>query len=122
MEWVITFLAEQKVVLSETQGVADEAGSLKMALDIFKTMQEHGALLCLVDHRSVHAVSSNITQVYYRPRALRRAGIPPNVKIAEVVLPAHEKHFAFFETVCFNNGLNLRTFKDRESALQWLTR
>jgi hypothetical protein len=102
-------------------GVANETSSLEMAKSILKTMLEHDALLCLIDHSAISSVSGKVANIYYRPQELRRIGVPSTIRIAEVVLPAHEEHFGFFETVCRNNGFNFRIFNDRESAVQWLT-
>jgi hypothetical protein len=121
MEWTISFLPDQQIVVIQTRGVADGASSLKMARNILKTMQEHKALLCLIDHSALSAVSGNTVNIYYRPQELREVGVPANIKIAEVVLPAYEAHFGFLETVCRNNGFNFRIFNEREAAMQWLT-
>jgi hypothetical protein len=121
MEWTISFQPVQQIVVIQTQGVADETSSLKMAKSILRTMQEHSALRCLIDHSALGAVSGKVFKIYYRPQELRKVGVPANIKIAEVVLPVHEEHFGFLETVCRNNGFNFRIFTDRESAIQWLT-
>ena len=121
MDWTTSYLPEQRIVIIETQGIADDAGSVEMAKSILKTMQEHSALLCLIDHSAIKAVLGGTVPIYYRPRELREAGIPSNIRIAEVVHPIHKSHFSFFETVCQNFCINLRVFNDRESAIRWLT-
>jgi hypothetical protein len=120
MEWTMSFLSEQHILVMETQGVADEAGSLEMTKVIPKAMMEHRTKRCLIDHSAIGSFSGQVVNIYYRPQELRGAGIPPGIKIAEVVLPAHRKHFDFLETVCRNQGFDFRIFNDRESAFQWL--
>jgi hypothetical protein len=121
MEWIISFLPEQQIVTIQTRGVADETSSLEMAKNILKTMQAHNARLCLIDHSALSAVSGKVVKIYNRPQELRGVGVPSNIKIAEVVLPAHEEHFGFLETVCRNKGFDFRIFNERESAMHWLT-
>lgn len=121
MEWTTSFLPDQQIVVIQTQGVADDASSLEMAKSIIKTMREHNATLCLIDHSALRSVSGKVVETYYRPQELRGVGVPSNVRVAEVVLPAHKAHFDFLETVCRNNGLNFRIFNDQETAIHWLT-
>jgi len=122
MEWTISFLPDQQIVVIQTLGVADETSSAEMAKSIAKTMAQHKAMRCLIDHTAISSVSGNTIEIYYRPKGLSEIGIPAKVKIAEVVLPAHKEHFDFLETVCRNRGFDFCTFDDRESAIQWLTK
>jgi hypothetical protein len=121
MEWTISFLSDQQIAVIQTQGVADEVTSLEMAKSIAQTLEQYKAIRCLIDHSAISSVSGGAVEVYYRPQELREIGVPPRIKIAEVVLPAHQAHFGFLETVCRNRGFDFSLFKDRESAIQWLT-
>jgi hypothetical protein len=122
MEWKISFLSDQRIVVIETRGVADEASSFEMAKSIAKTMARHMTVKCLIDHSAITSTSGSISEIYYRPKRLLKIGIPFKVKIAEVVLPAHKEHFDFLETVWRNRGFDFRIFNDQESAIQWLTK
>jgi hypothetical protein len=121
MEWTISFLPDQQMVIIQTQGAADEIGSLEMARSITKTMAHYKALRCLIDHSALSSVSGSAIEIYDRPQALTEIGVPARIKIAEVVLPAHQEHFGFLETVCRNRGFYFRIFDDQQSAIQWLT-
>jgi len=122
MEWTISFLPDKRIAIIETRGVADEPGSIEMAKNISKTMAKYLTTRCLIDHSALSAVASSTIGIYHRPTGFINIGIPFRVKIAEVVLPAHKKHFAFLETVCRNRGFNFCIFDERESALQWLAK
>jgi hypothetical protein len=122
MEWKNSFLSDQQIVVIETSGVADETSSLEMAKSISQTMMQYQATRCLIDHSALTSVSGGSVEIYYRPQGLSKTGISSEVKIAEVVLPAHKEHFGFLEYVCRNNGFNFRVFEDRVSAIQWLTK
>jgi hypothetical protein len=120
MEWTMSFLPDQQTVVIQTQGVADETDSLEMARSIAKTMGQYQAMRCLIDHSAISSVSGTTVGIYDRPQSLREIGIPAKIKIAEVVLPDHQEHFSFLETVCRNRGFSFRIFDDRQSAIQWL--
>jgi hypothetical protein len=122
MEWTISFLPDQQIVIIQTRGIADETSSVEMAKSISKTMAQHRVMRCLIDHSAISSVSGRIVEIYYRPKRLIEIGILFKVKIAEVVLPAHKEHFNFLETVCRNRGFDFSIFDDRESAIQWLTK
>jgi len=120
MEWKVSFLSETQIVVIKTSGVADEASSLEMAKSIAKTMMQYKATRCLIDHSALISVSGGSTEIYYRPQGISKTGISSEIKIAEVVLPAHKEHFGFLEYVCRNNGFDFRVFDSREPAIQWL--
>ena len=122
MEWTISFLPDQQIVVIQTHGIADEVSSIGMAKTILEVMTQYKALRCLIDHSAISSVSGSTAEIYYRPNRFVGIGVPFNVKIAEVVLPAHREHFGFLETVCRNRGFNFCMFDDRESAIQWLTK
>jgi hypothetical protein len=121
MEWTISFLSDQQIVVIQTRGVADATTSLAMAQSVAKAMGQFKVMRCLIDHSALSSVSGNTVGIYDRPQALQAVGIPVKVKIAEVVLSAHKEHFDFLETVCRNRGFVFSIFDDRESAIQWLT-
>jgi|WetSurMetagenome_2_1015567.scaffolds.fasta_scaffold191995_1 hypothetical protein len=122
MEWTASFLSDQQIVVIQTHGVADEKSSLQMAKSIQTTMMQYKTKRCLIDHTAIDSFSGSSVDIYYRPQGLSGTGVPSDVKIAEVVRPAHREHFRFLETVCRNRGLDFRIFDDRESAIQWLTK
>ena len=121
MEWTTSFLPDQRIVVIQTRGAADDASSLEMAKSLAKTMAQYKATRCLVDHSAISSVSSSPVEMLYRPRKLVGIGTPSEIKIAEVVPPAHKEHFGSLETVCQRFGFMFRTFDDQESAIQWLT-
>jgi hypothetical protein len=120
MEWTISYEPDHQIVVIQTQGIADEAGSLDMAKSISKSMREYKATRCLIDHRGISSVTGNVIRLYNRPKILRGIGVPNNIKIAQVVLLDHRAHFGFLETVCRNNGFDFCVFNKREPAMEWL--
>jgi len=121
MEWKISYLADEQVVVIKTYGIADEASSLEMAQSISKTMMQYTATRCLIDHSALASVSGSSVDIYYRPQGLSKTGISSEVKIAELVNPVFKEHFGFLEYACRNNGFKFRVFESREPAIKWLT-
>jgi hypothetical protein len=121
MEWTISFLPETQIVVYKTQGVANGKSSFKMVENIAKTMTEYKAVRCLIDHTSLRSVSSRTEDIYSRPKEIREIGIPPELKIASIVLPSQREYFWFLKTVLRNRNIQYNLFNDRESAIQWLT-
>ena len=122
MEWKISFLSDEQVVVIKTFGIADDASSLEMAKSISQTMMQYNATRCLIDHSALISVTGSSVDIYYRPQGLNNTGITSKIKIAELVNPAHREHFGFLEYVCRNNGFDFRVFETREPAIQWLTK
>jgi hypothetical protein len=122
MEWNSSFLQDEQIVVIKTFGNADEKTSMEMAKSISQTMIENKATRCLIDHSALLSVSGSSVDIYYRPQGISNTGIPSDVKIAELVKPAHKSHFGFLEYVCRNNGFDFRVFESREPAIQWLTK
>ena len=122
MEWTNSFLPDEQVVVIKTSGIADGPGSLEMAKSIATTMQQYKTSRCLIDHSALVAVAGNSSDIYYRPPAISKTGIPSGVKIAELVKPEHKEHFGFLEFVCRENGFDFRVFEEREPAIKWLTK
>ena len=121
MEWTISFQSDHQIAIIETSGDADGESSLEMAKEISKVMAEYKTKRLLVDHSAISSVSGSTIDIYYRPQKINRIGIPSEVRIAEVVLPAYREHFGFLKSVCLNFGFSFQIFNDKESAIQWLT-
>jgi hypothetical protein len=122
MEWNIEVRKDQGYVEIRTRGVADKEASLGMASALSAVMRENRVTRALIDHRALDGVAGGVSDVYERPRLLRLIGAILRIRLAEVVRPEHLEHFAFFETVCRNQGFELRVFHNRDEGVMWLLR
>ncbi len=120
MEWEIKIIEGNRYLEVTTAGVADKDRSLQMAKAIKDTMRQNRITRALIDHRGLSGVSGEIVDIYNRPKLLRFIGLILRIRIAEVVKAEHTDHFKFFETVCFNQGIQLSVFRKKEEALTWL--
>ena len=48
------------------------------------------------------------------------SGIPPETRVALVVLPEQERHARFMETAALKHGVTLNSFVDPERATAWV--
>jgi hypothetical protein len=120
MEWQISFLEAEQVVVIETSGEVDTEASLGMVSDGLAAAKQRDWRRVLVDHRGISGLNVSTVDVYERPGKLRALGVGPNFRVAEVVPDTHVRDFAFLETVARNRGVHLVVFSDREAALRWL--
>ena len=64
MEWTISFLSGQQIVVFQTQGVADRKSSLEMASSVAKTMLQYKAIRCLIDYSALQSVTGRPFEIY----------------------------------------------------------
>lgn len=120
MEWDIIIHEEPRYLEIITRGNANKDGSLAMAQAVANEMRSHRLTRALIDHRKIETVEGVTIDIYDRPRMFRLIGMIFNIKIAEIIKPAHIEHFKFFETVCVNQGYEFSMFQEKEKAEKWL--
>ena len=66
--------------------------------------------------------SASITDIYNIPKLYRFYVGENQLKLAALfsIDSQNKEAISFYENICVNNGLNVKTFFDREEALQWL--
>lgn len=120
MEWTLSYQPEHHLILVQTHGTADEAGSLAMSVAIKSLAEQHQVHDCLIDHRQLDGVAGNVFDVYDHPQKLQERGIRAQFRIAEVARPEHLEFFRFMETVFRNRGIDFMVFTDEAAARRWL--
>jgi hypothetical protein len=120
MEWTIVSREDDGYVSVVTRGVADQTGSLEMAHALTDVMRRHRLTNVVIDHRGVGRVEGLPSDVYDRPKIFRAIGASPGIRVAELIRAEHADHFAFFETVCRNQGFQFSVFTNEDEALDWL--
>lgn len=118
MEWAIT-IHEDHIEIS-TSGIADRDSSIAMAKALTHEMRERRIKKAVIDHSCLDSVTGNVVDIYERPNILKFIGAILGIRIAEIVKPEHREHFRFLETVCVNQGFELRIFGERDEAVRWL--
>ncbi len=120
MEFIISYIEEDQIVVVKTHGDADAKSSSEMVKRIMMAMKEHHSIRCLLDHTDIHFVSGKTIEVFNRPEEIKNTGMPLNVKLAAVTPESYKEHFSFLETVCNNRGISYRVFSNITSATNWL--
>ena len=120
MDWQISFLEEEQIVVLETAGRLDPTQSLAMAREGLAAGQQRGWRRGLIDHSRITFMEESTLAMYQRPGELHRLGMLPYFRVAEVVPAALAGAFEFLETVSANRGFQIRVFADRAAALRWL--
>ena len=121
MPWTVVFDEETQVVDSRYEGVltGDELrASIHAAI---ATGARHQTNLHLADCSRME-VAHSFLDLYGLADMLAETGFTTSVKDAMVLpqLEASAEYVEFWETACRNHGMNIRIFRDRESALAWL--
>jgi len=124
MPWRIQTLAETRLPLLEVcyEGLltgADlfDAGRASMAALL---KQERPRMLA--DCTALEGGHS-IFDLYELADAIMASGLAPTLReaILTPTLPMPAETVRFWETMCFNRGIQVRIFTDRQRALEWLS-
>lgn len=88
--------------------------------EVGRVAAENKCTRVLSDLRKAH-IAASTTDIYQTASALGNKKISPGFKRA-IVVSRDEDDYAFWETVCFNQGFqNVRIFQDYGEAEQWVT-
>ena len=121
MEYDVEINKKNKVVLCVCKGALDLASAKAMTRDVRKQSFELGYGL-LYDVTSV-SLGVGIVDAYSYPRDIKglyedhthRSGK------AAIIYKADKEFWEFFETTARNAGVNVRLFRKREEAIEWLS-
>lgn len=95
MKWKISYLAEENIIYTETEGEMNVESLNAMAKEINEAIGKYGSTLLLMDHRKV-ILQLSAVDIYDRPKSLKMFGIQKDAKIAEVALKSKLEDFDFF--------------------------
>jgi len=89
--------------------------------EIIRIGLEQGCTDFLLDSRMQVGVRSMV-DLYYLPQSYLTEGLDPKSRGAIIVSKSGpmRQDSLFWETVCTNIGLNVRSFESREEAIGWL--
>lgn len=90
----------------------------RIAPEVAKLSEESGCQ-CILNDMSAATIDISLGEVYSSPQEMDNSGILRTTRRA-LVVPHDFDQAAFLETVTRNRGHNLKVFRDRESALEWL--
>ncbi len=121
MPWSVDYDEEHGFVEIEYSG-STTGDDLRMATrEAIALSEQHGALKCIVDC-TYQEKTGDVLDLYEFPKIYEGAGLSRAIQLALLMPLATELHeFAeFYENVCVNRGWQVRTFRSREQAFEWL--
>ena len=121
MSWTVRHDEELGVIDIRLVGAVMGPATRAIASDVIRLIAETGVKRCIVD-ASQQEQAASITDIYDLPNQYAEEGLDRGTCAAYVMPVAQDlKEVAvFFETVCVNRGWCVRSFGDREAALDWL--
>ena len=110
---------ETDCILSSVIGPLDKEVALALFSEVGRIAVENQCTRVISDLRDAKVVAST-ADIYLLAKSLGSTQIT-NVFKRAVVVSQDEEDYAFWETVCFNQGFqNLKIFRDYDEAKQWI--
>jgi hypothetical protein len=90
-------------------------------METLSLIRAHDVMLLLADCTTLEGGHS-ISDLYGLADAVLKTGLAHRIKEAVLLpeIPDTEERVRFWETTCFNRGITVRIFDDRQKALDWL--
>ena len=115
----VVYDSEMDCLLTSVTGPLDKEVALALLSEVGRVAVENQCMRVLSDLRDAKVVAST-AEIYRMAKLLGGTQITKAVKRA-VVVSRDEEDYAFWETVCFNQGYqNVKIFRDYDEAKQWI--
>jgi hypothetical protein len=121
MPWSVTVHSEIPVIETVYSGTLTESELYQAVGETFTLAHKHERRLFLADCSLLDGGHS-VTDLFFLADFVLAHESCHTLKEA-VLLNGRSvtiDHIDFWETTCFNRGLNVRIFHDRQSAIEWL--
>ena len=110
---------ETDCILSSVIGPLDKEVALALFSEVGRIAVENQCTRVISDLREAK-VAASTADIYLLAKSLGSTQITKVFKRA-VVVSRDEEDYAFWETVCFNQGFqNVKIFRDYDKAKQWI--
>lgn len=121
MVWRIQYLSDRNVVLVKTQGDIPYEELLKQFSDAVRLAQKNNTNCYLFDDTELH-INVSTLDIYDIPKMILATEISRSSRIAVAISPEENRieDYQFLETVCVNQGLNVKIFSEMDKAYNWL--
>ena len=123
MNYIISYLEEEKIILIRAEGRFEFKEFLLKTKEAVALSIQHRCSLILVDCSMITSGNTNMAKIYNIPEEYEKHQITRSYRLGLVESkdPAANKNVMFYETVCRNRGWLAQVFPDFESAKKWLT-
>lgn len=120
MSFRVTYDAQADCVVTRVEGELDKEVVQAFFAEMGRVATENRCARVLSDLREAKIVAST-TDIYRMAQSLEDKKIGRSFRRA-IVVSRDEEDYAFWETVCFNQGFqSVRLFHDYEDANRWVT-
>ena len=123
MQWKILFEEKSGIVCIYNSGDLTVDDIKNQVKETASYMNKHDSKRVLVDYR-IFRSNIPISHIYDLPKFYKEIHFPLSAKVAFLipvdVSGIFKENFNFFETVCLNNGYNVRLFSKEDEARKWL--
>ena len=118
MPWEIAYVESESIVTAKSSGLTTISELDAMLAAVVQEANRHGSRRYLLDYTDSQAPGT-VLNVYDRPAAYERVGLPRSARIAVIAPPSFNQQ-KFSEDVAHNSGYRLRYFDEPEAAMDWL--
>jgi hypothetical protein len=120
MSFRVSYDETRDCVVTSIAGPLTKEVVMAFFAEVGRVASEKKCMRVLSDLREAH-IAASTTDIYQTAGTLGNNKISPAFKRA-IVVSRDEDDYAFWETVCFNQGFqNVRIFQDYGEAEQWIT-
>ena len=113
-------MENKDIVLLRTSGTYDLETEVETLKKMASKLKKHNCNKCIFDHRETNVIAKPLKS-YERSALYERLWGDRSTRAAAVFRKLNED-YQFFETVCRNQGWNIRIFDDFETAIDWLSK
>jgi hypothetical protein len=119
MKYEVSYDEKLRIIRSHSEGKWNVPDSDAATKEIVNVSRKHDTVHVLIDHSKLNI---NIPQymAFNRPNDLKAQFIDLYPKVAFISPKGRHKLYQFFTLVAQNRGIQFKTFRENEEAMDWL--
>jgi hypothetical protein len=118
LEYAVSYTETADIISVSAKGHLTSEKIIEVDAQVIKMATEKNCKRVLCDYTETRFVES-ILRIYENPDRKRAIGFPDTIRLATIYATDEREHL-FWETVCRNRGFDVRVFKKRDEASEWL--
>lgn len=121
MAWDVKYLADEKIINIVNKASLTSKDYVEQLIKALELAKKHNTHLFLSDNREATNKAA-IFEIFYLPAFFDKFGADKRNKLGVIVPKSSDKNesYEFFETVCINRGWNVKLFRGKQNAIEWL--
>jgi len=124
MTWTIEYNSNLRIIDLVIAGSLTGLDMKEVTSKLITLGKNQGVALFLVDTTDLELAPSLSRIIDLPDKQYEEEGLDRRIRLALVLprSPKAKEAALFYETACVNRGWNVKTFPNREEAIEWLTR